>query len=97
MIQRAIDRVRQMEQYFDVLQTVLDTAPGALREDLSLKTMLQSLTQYYDSGQWLRDYELDEQGLLPQTLKRGVLAQDSLYDFLARIDRECGRSSDDVS
>ena len=89
MIQQAIDRVRQMERYFDVLQTALDTTPGALRVDSPLHAMLQSLTQYYEGGQWLHDYELDEQGLLPQTLKRGVLSQDSLYDFLECVDREC--------
>lgn len=38
-----------------------------------------------ESGQWLQDYELDEQGLLPQSLKRGVLAQDAVYDFLEEV------------
>ena len=43
---------------------------------------LQELALYMESGQWLQDYELDEAGLLPQDLKRGVLAQDTLYDLL---------------
>ena len=42
----------------------------------------QALLDYYESGQWLRDYELDEQGLLPPDLKRGVLSQDGVYDLL---------------
>ena len=43
----------------------------------------QSLIDYYESGQWLRDYEADERGELPVTLKRGVLSQDGLWDLLA--------------
>ena len=85
MIQDAIDRVCQMEQYFDILQKVADDNPDALREDASVREMLRILLQYYESGQWLQDYELDEKGLLPRDLKRGVLAQDSVYDFLGRI------------
>ena len=85
MIQEAADRIRQMELYFDMLQKMENKNPEALREDVSIKAILQTLTQYYESGQWLRDYELDEKGLLPQNLKRGVLAQDAVYDFLDRI------------
>ena len=85
MIKEAADRIRQMELYFDILQKIADKNPDTLREDASTKAILQALIQYYESGQWLRDYELDEKGLLPQNLKRGVLAQDAVYDFLDRI------------
>ena len=44
--------------------------------------MLVCLTEYYEGGQWLKDYEADEQGLIPSEVKRGILAQDTLYDFL---------------
>ena len=60
MMQEAIDRVRQMEQYFDMLQKVANENPDALRENTSIKAALQILTQYYENGQWLQDYELDE-------------------------------------
>ena len=46
---------------------------------------LGELVRYYESGQWLRDYELDEQGLLPPNLKRGVLSQDGVYDLLENL------------
>ena len=77
-----IERIRVMEQYFDLLQEIAITDPNALREGGSSAQKLKILAQYYESGQWLRDYELDEQGLLPQNLKRGVLSQDALYAFL---------------
>jgi len=40
------------------------------------------LSEYMESGQWLRDYEADEKGLLSRDMPRGVLAQDALYDLL---------------
>ena len=85
MIYEAAERIRQMEEVFDALQKAADTNPAAMREAASLKEMLRILTQYYENGQWLRDYELDEKGLLPQGLKRGVLAQDAVYELLGKI------------
>ena len=43
---------------------------------------MRVLTAYYVSGQWLRDYELDEAGRLPPDLKRGVLSEDGLWNLL---------------
>ena len=94
MIQEATDRIRQMELYFDMLLKIENKNSEALWEDASIKAILQTLTQYYENGQWLRDYELDEMGLLPQNLKRGVLSQDDVYDFLDRIKNLNGQ--DDV-
>lgn len=85
MIQEATERIRQMESYFDMLQKAAEENPDVIREDVSIKAALRILTQYYENGQWLQDYELDEKGLLPKDLKRGVLAQDAVYDFLERI------------
>ena len=52
--------------------------------DLALQTsqIPRELRDYYENGQWLRDYEADERGELPVTLKRGVLSQDGLWDLL---------------
>ena len=53
--------------------------------DLALATgqVPRELRDYYEKGQWLRDYEADERGELPRELKRGVLSQDGLWDLLA--------------
>ena len=53
--------------------------------DMALATgqIPRELREYYDNGQWLLDYEADERGELPATLKRGVLSQDGLWDLLA--------------
>ena len=83
-----VDRIRQMEQCFDALQKAANEDPTAMAEDPQMKELLQTLIAYYESGQWLQDYELDEKGLLPYDLKRGVLAQDAVYDFLDQIKGE---------
>lgn len=80
VLQEAIDRVRRMEALFDLLQQT------DAREDPCFQRQLQILVQYYESGQWLRDYELDEKGYLPGDLKRGVLSEDAVYNFLTELD-----------
>ena len=85
MVQQATERIRKMEQYLDELQKAAEENPSVILEDASLKALLDHLRQYYESGQWLQNYALDEQGLLPQNLKRGVLAQDTLFDFFDRV------------
>ena len=71
LLEDAIARIQYMEKCLEVVQTG-DYDSEKLRE----------LARYMESGQWLLDYELDEAGLLPGDLKRGVLAQDTLYDLL---------------
>ena len=74
------ERIRRFESY---LEALLEAAPEQIRKDPELRRKLQELEAYYTGGQWLRDYTLDEQGLLPRDLKRGVLSQDTLYDLMA--------------
>ena len=85
MINEAIDRIRQMEMHFDVLQEAAKQNPASIRKDAALREHLRILMQYYDGGQWLRDYESDERGELPCGLKRGVLSQDGVYDLLSSL------------
>lgn len=81
-MEQIMERIAYMEKCFDTLQAA---DPAAIRSDPALTELLRELTDYYEGGLWLRDYELDEKGLLPQELKRGVLSQDAVYDFLERL------------
>ena len=67
-----------MEALFDRLLTADQEDPGYLND-------LAQLVQYYESSLWLQDYTLDEQGLLPAGLKRGVLSEDGVYNLLDRV------------
>ena len=70
-MKEVIRRIEKMEQYFDAARNTGD------------EEALKLLSDYMESGLWLKDYELDEKGLLPKELKRGVLSQDGLYDLLS--------------
>ena len=61
--------------------------------DLFEKTegMRAELSRYLSSGDWMKDFCDDEEGLLPKDLKRGVLSEDGLYDTLNQRHDLCGR------
>lgn len=84
-LEHSIARIQKMELCFDILQRTAKVNPEAIRGDASLRVLFRGLVQYYESDQWMHDYELDEKGLLPPDLKRGVLAQDAVYNFLDQV------------
>lgn len=81
-IKSSIKRIEVMELLFD--KTLLLHEKGDKSNELS--KALTVLKEYYENGQWLHDYELDENGLLPKELKRGVLSQDGLYELICDIE-----------
>lgn len=81
-IKSSIKRIEVMELLFD--KTLLLHEKGDKSNELS--EALTVLKEYYENGQWLHDYELDENGLLPKELKRGVLSQDGLYELIYDIE-----------
>lgn len=76
-----IARISRMERLFDEASDALRHAPAQLHTP-AMQEKLDALSAYLTDGDWLHDYTLDTQHCLPPTLKRGVLAQDSLYDLL---------------
>ena len=83
-----LERIGRMEEYYDTLCAALKQSPHALRDDETMRSMLESLAAYYEGGQWLADYELDERGLLPSWVKRGVLSEDGVYNLLSEIEKD---------
>ena len=65
-----IERITYMETLYDRTRETGEISP--------------ELIAYYESGQWLQDYEADERGELPRNLKRGVLSQDGLWELLQK-------------
>ena len=70
------ERITFYEQIYDELSSGQADMPDARRK-------LDILEDYYTSGRWRADYEADEAGKLPESLKRGVLSQDGVYNLLA--------------
>ena len=82
ILDTAIRRIQKMELCFDALRNT----PASVRTTACFQALLKSFLQYYEGGQWLSDFELDEQGKLPRDLKRGVLSEDGVYNFLTDLD-----------
>lgn len=79
-----VERVTQMESCYDTLLNAAEQGTEAFCEE-TVQAQLQRLLAYYEGGQWLEDYLLDEQGGLPAGLKRGVLSQDGVYNLLTNL------------
>lgn len=82
----AIERIEHMEKMFDDAQNTFLNDKSVIDEP-SFQKKISFLTQYMDSGQWLRDYSVDEKGLLPKDLKRGILSEDELYNFICDVEQ----------
>lgn len=80
-----VQRIARMEEYFDTLCKAVEMDAESVKRDTALRSVFEELTAYYENGQWLADYEADEQGMLPLGLRRGVLSQDGLYNLLSEI------------
>lgn len=80
----ATARIIEMEFVFDLLSELARRHPDALSHP-DVKALAQVLSEYYSDGGWLCDFELDEQGALPSGLRRGVLAEDGVYELLTKI------------
>ena len=84
----AVERVCSMEAALDAVLAALEIRGEAAFEESAVQEHLRQLADYMDSGLWLADYQRDEAGGFPRGLKRGVLAQDTLYDLLSRLSGE---------
>ncbi|MDO4483624.1 MAG: DUF4298 domain-containing protein [Clostridia bacterium] len=82
VISEAIRRIERLEALYNLLLES-EQHPETARHDAALLAQAkQTLTEYYESPLWMQDYQLDEQGLLPKDLRRGILSEDGLYNLL---------------
>ena len=85
-IKFAISRITKMEKFFDDLKFSFEKSKEEFYKNKNLRRKLKVLTNYYENGKWLKDYQLDEENLLPKNLKRGILSQDGIYNFLSEVE-----------
>lgn len=82
--QKAVERIREMEEILDRANRVIDEIESQITELEALRPYIQKLENYYTGKDWKNDFKLDEEGRLPSDLKRGVLSEDAVYDLLER-------------
>jgi hypothetical protein len=69
-IEYAIERIEHLERIFDEVQNSFKNDQNFF-ENKKMEVKVSLLTQYLESGQWLRDFELDEKGKLPVSTRKG--------------------------
>lgn len=82
----AISRIKEMEAAYDKVREAVERLNKDLEALGNLKDEIKALEDYQSSGMWLRDFEADEAGRIPATLKRGVLSEDGLHNLLGDTD-----------
>ena len=76
----SVERISKYEKMMDKAKEEM-VKPDAAKSK-KLKGLVKDLEEYYLSYEWKKDFEADEEGLLPGELKRGVLSEDGIYDLL---------------
>ena len=75
-------RISRMEQHLNEASAAIRALSEAAEGYIQVQEQLRELTAYYESPQWLRDYDDDCAGKLPEDLRRGVLSEDGIYNML---------------
>lgn len=81
-----MERIMRMEQQLDVASRAVKGLVAALDDYDAAQEALQELEAYYGSEEWKQDFAADEAGLLPQSMKRGVLGEDAVWNLLEERD-----------
>ena len=81
-----IARIYRMEEILNRSSQAVRDLQQALDRYVALEEEIRELERYYAGRQWQKDFADDEAGKLPRDLKRGVLSEDAVYDFLALRD-----------
>ncbi|MBR2067646.1 MAG: DUF4298 domain-containing protein [Solobacterium sp.] len=78
---KQIERIQQMEEAYNKAKSALDKLEEALEEYGLAEEEIYTLIHYYFSPAWRKDYEAEEKGKIPKDMPRGILGEDTLYDF----------------
>ena len=84
---KQLARIKKMEDDFNQVREVVRSLDEALADYEAVQRRISRLTEYQESGQWLKDFEADERGELPpyMDLPRGVLSEDGLDNLLRDV------------
>ncbi len=90
------DRIRYYENILDQAELAAKQLEAALDSYAFILPALRELESYYTGDDWKADFEADEQGLLPEGLKRGVLSEDGIDHVLERFSEIRARMSEEI-
>ena len=81
-----LKRIAYMETILNEASSAVEALHSALARYEEMMPRIRELEAYYTGPQWMRDYEDDCAGRLPDGLLRGVLSEDAVHDLLCRTD-----------
>ena len=77
-------RIYEMEDILDQAIRKMDELEEKMAEYEAFQPEIRKLEAYYTSPQWKEDFAADEAGAYPESLKRGVLSEDGIWNVLER-------------
>ena len=83
-IEVTVKRVSEMEAILDQALEIMNNAEENKEEFFGFQPEIKKLEAYYQSQDWKDDFALDDEGVLPEGLKRGVLSEDGIYYALEK-------------
>lgn len=79
---KIVARIKGMERRMRRAEKVLRSMEYALDEWGMMNSDMKVLNKYLGSEEWKADLMADEEGLLPDNLRRGVLSEDGIWNLL---------------
>ena len=76
--------INEMEDILDQAMQKMDALEEKMAEYEAFQPEIRKLEAYYTSPQWKEDFAADEAGEYPESLKRGVLSEDGIWNVLER-------------
>ena len=89
-----VKRISRMEEVLEEGTRVVKELEMALDRYEAYSGNIRELEAYYTDGRWKNDFTDEEAGRISSAVKRGVLSEDAVYDFLTMRDQvlaRCGR------
>ncbi|MDO4633006.1 MAG: DUF4298 domain-containing protein [Eubacteriales bacterium] len=82
-----LERVSYMEALYERIRERLNKE-NPVSEDLAqeLRAQIKELQDYYEGAEWLEDFDAEQRGEFPRNMKRGILAEDTLYDLICEME-----------
>ena len=77
-------RIYEMEDILNQAIRKMDALEEKMAEYEAFQPEIQKLETYYISPQWKEAFAADEAGAYPESLKRGVLSEDGIWNVLER-------------
>ena len=76
--------IYEMESILGRALQKMDDLERKIADYEAFQTQIRKLEAYYTGPQWKEDFAMEEAGMFPEKLRRGVLSQDGIWNMLER-------------